>query len=333
MMPHQGQSMPRIAQLLAGVTAVCLASADSVLAQPFPAKPIRIVVPFSAGGPSDFTARVISQRLPELLGQPVIIDNRPGAAGAIAAELVAKSPSDGHTLLIVNSGIMLAPYLFSGKLAYDPARDFAPIANLIGGPQWLVTHPSVPARSVKQLIELARARPGQLHYGSAGVGQQSHLTGELFKIMTGVDILHVPYKGAAPAVADMIGGHISMNFTALLAVVLPQAKAGRLHLLAVTSLKRSPATPEVPTMDESGLKGFEVSNWNGILAPAGTPQDVIGRLNRDIVKALQFPEVREAISAQGNFVIGDTPDEFGAFNRADSLKWSRLIKQLGIQLN
>ena len=325
--------MIRNVPLLLGMGALlCLAPGNGALAQSYPAKPIRIVVAFAPGGPSDFAARVISQRLPERLGQQVVVDNRPGAGGLVGAEHVAKSQPDGYTLLIANVGMLsVARYLYS-KLPYDPAKDFAPITNLIGGPSWLIVHPSVPVHNVKELITLAKARSGQLTYGSAGVGQVSHLNGELFKIMAGVDIVHVPYKGTGQITPDLIGGQISMSFSTDIQNLL-FAKAGKLRMLAVTSLKRSPAAPEVPTVDESGLKGFEVLNWNGIVAPAGTPREIIARLNRDFVKVIQLPEVKQLVGAQGNIVIGDTSEEFGAYIRAESDKWSKVIKQLGIKLD
>ena len=325
------KTISSIPPLLGTGAALCLAIGNGVLAQSFPAKPIRIVVAFAPGGPSDFAARVISQRLPELLGQQTVVDNRPGAGGMVGAEMVAKSPPDGYTLLIANVGMLsVAPYLYS-KLSYNPAKDFAPITNLIGGPSWLIVHPSVPVHSAKELIALAKARPGQLTYGSAGVGQVSHLNGELFKIMAGVDIVHVPYKGTGQITPDLIGGQISMSFSTDIQSLL-LGKAGKLRMLAVTSLKRSPAAPEVPTVDESGLKGFEVLNWNGIVAPAGTPREIIARLNRDFVKVIQLPEVKQLVGAQGNIVIGDTSEEFSAYIRAESDKWSKVIKQLRIKL-
>lgn len=325
--------MIRNVPLLFGMGALlCLAPGNGALAQSYPTKPIRIVVAFAPGGPSDFAARVISQRLPKLLGQQVVVDNRAGAGGLVGAEHVAKSQPDGYTLLIANVGMLsVARYLYS-KLPYDPGRDFAPITNLIGGPSWLIVHPSVPVHSAKELIALAKARPGQLTYGSAGVGQVSHLNGELFKIMAGVDIVHVPYKGTGQITPDLIGGQISMSFSTDIQSLL-LGRAGKLRMLAVTSLKRSPAAPEVPTVDESGLKGFEVLNWNGIVAPAGTPREIIARLNRDFVKVIQLPEVKQLVGAQGNIVIGDTSEEFGAYIRAESDKWSKVIKQLGIKLD
>lgn len=317
--------MRRIPQLAGAVIALIVAIPQPVSAQSFPTKPIRILVPFPAGGPSDFAGRVISQKLPELLGQPIVYDNRAGAAGAIAAQLVAQAPADGHTLLIANVGMLcIAPRL--GKIPYDPARDFTPITNLVSAPQWLVVHPSVPVRNVQQLITFAKAKPGQLTYGSAGVGQQSHLTGELFKIATGVDILHVPYKGATPAMIDLLGGQITMGFT----TSIENFVQGRLRILAITSRERSRVTPDVPTMIESGVKDFEAYSWNGILAPAATPRAVVARLNRDIAKALQLPEVRERVGASGKFVVGDSPEEFAAYIRSESAKWAGIVKRLGL---
>ena len=310
---------------------VLLIAAPGVGAQPFPAKAVRIVVPFPAGGPSDYAARVVSQRLQEFIGQPVVVDNRPGAAGTLGAELVAKAPPDGYTLLIANVG-MLSVAQFVQKLPYDPQRDFAPITNLIGGPSWLLVHPSVPARSVKELIELAKARPGQLTYGSAGTAQVSHLNGELFKVLAGVDLLHVPYKGTGPIIPELLGGQISMSFSTAIEN-LQFVRAGRVRALAITSLKRSPVVPEVPTVDESGLKGFEVLNWNGIVAPAGTPREIVARLNRDIVRATQQPDVRERVGAQGNLVIGDSPEEFAAYIRLEADKWSAVVKKAGIRID
>jgi len=316
--------------LLYAITLAWLAASGSASSQTFPAKPIRVVVPFPAGGPSDFAGRIVAQRLPELLGQPVIYDNRPGAAGSIAAQLVAKSSPDGHTLLIANVGMLcIAPHL--GKLGYDP-KQFSPITNMVSAPQWLVIHPSVPARSVKELISLAKARPGQLTYGSAGIGQQSHLTGELFNLAAGVKVLHVPYKGATPAVMDLIGGQISMIFTTSIEN-LEFAKTGRLRILAITSRDRSRVTPDVPTMQEAGLSEFEAYSWNGILAPADTPREIIARLNRDIVRALQFPDVQERVAASGKFVVGDKPEEFGVYIASESARWSKIVKQQGIKIN
>jgi len=299
----------------------------AVLAQSYPSRPIRIVIPFPASGPSDFAARVMGSRLPELLGQPVIYDNRSGAAGGLGAEIVAKSAPDGHTLLIANVGMLcIAPHL--GKVPYDPVRDFSPITNLVTTPQWLVIHPSIPARNVKELISLARSKPDSLTYASAGVGQQSHLTGELFNNITGVRTLHVPYKGAAPAVTDLIGGQVAMAFTSSIEN-LAFAKTGRLRILAITSSERSLVTPDIPTMRQAGVKDFEIYSWNGILAPSGTPREIITRLNGDFVKAIRSPDVMERVSAQGRFVVGDTPEQFSAYIQKESDRWGAIIKKIG----
>ena len=306
-----------------------LVPAVPALAQSFPSRPIRIVVPFPASGPSDFAARVTGNRLPELLGQPVIYDNRSGAAGGLGAEIVAKAPPDGHMLLIANVGMLcIAPHL--GKVPYDAMKDFTPITNLVSAPQWFVIHPSVPARNVRELIALARSKPDGLSYGSAGIGQQSHLTGELFNSITGVKILHVPYKGAAPAVTDLISGQIAMVFTTSIEN-LEFAKTGRLRILAITSGERSIITPDVPTMSEAGVKDFEIFSWNGILAPSGTPREIIARLNRDFVRAIQSPDVRERVSAQGKFVVGDTPEQFSIYIRKESARWGKLIMNMGVK--
>ena len=318
------------AALCAGLFALLFAV--TAWSQTFPSKPIRIVVPFPPGGPSDFAARSVSQHLPQFISQPVIVENRTGGAGMTGTDAVAKSQPDGHTLLVTTVGVMvIAPFLFN-NLPYDPFRDFIPIANLVSGPSVLVVHPSVPARTVQELIALARAQPGKLTYGSTGPGQISHLNGELFKILAQVDILHVPYKGAAPLLPELIGGQISMNFsTATDGINL--MRAGRLRALAVTSPKRLAVMPEVPTMDEAGLKGYDVSNWNGIWAPARTPRDVIERLHREICRSMDSADVRERVAAQGNVVVCDFPDEFAAYIRREAAKWSKVIKDAGIKLD
>ena len=311
---------------------LALALAGTAWAQAFPSRPIRIVVPFPPGGPSDYAARSVSQHLPALIGQPVIVDNRSGGAGITGTDAVAKSAPDGYTLLVATVGVMvIAPYLFP-KLPYDPFKDFVPITNLISGPSVLVVHPSVPAHSVQELIALARAKPGSLTYGSTGAGQISHLNGELFKALAGVDILHVPYKGAAPVLPAMISGEISMNFSTAIDG-LGLMRAGRLRALAVTSPKRLAVMPEVPTMDESGLKGYDVSNWNAIWAPAGTPRALIDRLNREICKAMDSPDVRERVAAQGNLIVCDSPDDFAAYIRKEAGKWSKVVQDARIKLD
>ena len=317
-----------------GIFALCLAllATGTGWGQTFPAKPVHIIVPFPPGGPSDFAARSLSQHLPQFLGQPVIVENRTGGAGFVGTDYVAKSPPDGHTLLVTTVGVMvIAPYLFP-SLPYDPFKDFAPITNLVSGPAVLLVHPSVPVARVKELIALARAKPGFLTYGSTGLGQISHLNGELFKLLAGVDILHVPYKGAAPLLPELLSGQIATHFGATVDG-LAYVRAGRLRALAVTSLKRLSTMPDVPTMDEAGLKGYDVANWNGLWAPAKTPREIIERINRDVAKAMAFADVRERIAAQGNLIAVDTPEAFTAFIGQEATKWSKVIRDAHIKVD
>ncbi|MBC7778854.1 MAG: tripartite tricarboxylate transporter substrate binding protein [Proteobacteria bacterium] len=299
-------------------------------AQGGPAKVMRIVVPFPPGGPSDYAARIVAQRLPEALGQTVIVENRPGASGVTGADYVARQPADGNTIVIANVGmITILPHL--QKLPFDPLKDFTPITNLIAGPSFLLVHPSVPVRSVKEVIALAKKRPGELTFASASVGQVSHMNGELMKVLAGIDMLHVPYKGTAQVLPELLGGQVSMTFSTSIDN-LQFVKAGRVRVLAVTGRQRLPMLPEVPTMAESGLPGFDSLNWNGLVGPAGLPKEVLARLNREIVRAINVPEVREKITAQGNFIIGDTPDEFVTYIRAEYAKWGDVVKRAKIRL-
>jgi tripartite-type tricarboxylate transporter receptor subunit TctC len=308
----------------------CMFTLDAV-AQTFPGKPIRVVAPSPAGGPTDYAARISTQHLPELLGQPVVVDNRPGGGGITGADIVAKAPPDGHTLLVASVGLMVILPFLQDKLPYDAFKDFVPITNLVGGPTVLMMHPSVPVRTIKELIALAKARPGQLTYGSTGPGQISHLSGELLKRQAGIDLLHVPYKGTANLFTQLVGGEISMNFSTSIDG-LTYMRNGRLHALAITSLKRSAVMPEVPTMDESGLKGFEATNWNGIWAPGKTPHEVIARLNQDIVKSVQSAENRERVAAQGNMLLTAKPEEFSAYIRREAERWAKVVKDANIKL-
>ena len=303
----------------------------NAVGQSFPGKPIRVIAPSPAGGPTDYAARISTQRLPEFLGQPVVVDNRPGGGGVIGADFVAKAPPDGHTLLVASVGLMVILPFLQDKLPYDAFQDFVPITNLVGGPTVLMVHPSVPVRTVKELIALAKTRPGQLTYGSTGPGQMSHLSGELLKRQAGIELLHVPYKGTANLFTQLVGGEISMNFSTSIDG-LTYMRAGRLRALAVTSLKRSAVMPEVPTMDESGVKGFEATNWNGIWAPGKTPREVIARLNRDIVKSVQSAEIRESVAAQGNMLLTTAPEEFSAYVRREAERWSKVVKDANIRL-
>ena len=311
--------------------ALCLAAASFVHAQSFPAKPVRIVVAFPPGGPSDYAARVVSLKLTEFIGQPVLVDNRPGAGGVLGTELVARAAPDGYTLLIGNTGTLsVLPHL-KATMPYDALRDFTAITNLIGGPSFLLTHPSVPVKNLRELITLARKRPGQLTYASAGVGQISHMNGELLRQLAGIDLLHVPYKGTGPIMPEILGGQVSITFSTSIDN-LQFVKLGRLRALAVTGRERLAVAQDLPTMAEAGLPGFESLNWNGIVGPAGMPRDIVNRLNREIVRAINLPDVKEKVLAQGNFVIGDTPEQFAAFILAESNKWARVVKQGNINI-
>ena len=304
--------------------------ASSALAQTaYPNRAIKIVVPFAAGGPSDVMARTLAQRLNVAFGQPVVVENRTGAAGAIGAEYAAKSAPDGYTLLLAQVGDTISMGLFP-NLPYNFQKDFAPI-SLVGQTAFiLVTHPSVPANSLRELIALAKSKPGALTFGSSGAGAASHLAGELLKGMAGVDILHVPYKGQAPATTDLLSGQISLMFNNPI-TSLAHVKAGRLRALAVTTAKRSSSLPEVPTIAESGLPGFDVGFWLGALAPTGTPRPIIDRLNAEMVKAVQMPEVLERLAALGVEPIGSTPESFARTIDSEVTRWAKVIKDAGVK--
>ena len=314
----------------------CLAAAVAIAASAahaqapaanYPTKQIRVIVPFPAGGPTDAIARAIGQKLNETWGQAVIVDNRPGAGGNIGTELAAKSPPDGYTLFIGTVANAINQSLFT-RLPFDFVRDFAPVTqNYVTG-LILAVHPSLPVSSVRELIALAKARPGELSYSSSGVGGTPHLSGELFNSMAGVKMVHVPYKGSAPAMADLLGGHVQLTFDNMLSV-LPQVKAGKLRGLAVTLTARSPLAPELPTIAESGLTGFEVKSWNGVVVPTGTPKEIIARLNTEIVRILRQPELREKFLVQGVELVPTTPEEFGAFIKQDIAKWAKVIQLSG----
>ncbi|MBI3068301.1 MAG: tripartite tricarboxylate transporter substrate binding protein [Betaproteobacteria bacterium] len=311
--------------------AVLVASgAGEARAQAYPAKPVRFIVPFAPGGSSDILARAISQKLAEGLGQPVVIDNRGGAGGNIGAEVAAKAAPDGYTVFFSTSGVVnVNPSLYR-KLAFDPARDFAPVSIVASLPNMLVVHPSVPARSVKELISLARSRPGALNYASGGSGTSNHLAGELFKTLARVDVTHVPYKGGGPAVVAVLSGEVALLF-ATMPSALPHVKANRLRALAVTTTKRSHAAPQLPTVAESGLPGFEVAIWVGALVPAGTPKEIIGRLHAEIVRTLKVAEVRGRLLGEGYEPVGNTPEQMAANIKTETAKWAKVVKSAGIR--
>ncbi len=307
-----------------------LLAAGAACAQTYPAKPIRIVVPFAAGGGADFTARIVGQKLTEALGQPVLADNRTGAAGAIGTDLVAKAAPDGYTLLLGSAGPLAILPGLSSRLPYDSVTSFAPVALVSSMPFLLAVHPSLPVRNVRELIALARAKPGQLNYGSPGSGATTHLAAELLKAMTKIDIVHVPYKGVAPAVADLMAGQVQL-MSGDLSTMMPQVRAGRLRALAVTGAKRSALAPELPTIAEAGVAGYEASGWFGVLAPAATPAELVSRLNIVIVKGIAEAAARERLAALGGEVVGGTPADYALRLRGDLAKWGQLIKAIGLK--
>ncbi len=297
----------------------------------YPERPIRMIVPSAAGGGTDFTARYIGQRLSDAWGPPVIIDNRPGAAGNLGVELGVKAVPDGYTLVMPITSFPTNPSLYP-KLPFDSEKDLAPVVLAATGALILVVHPGVQATTLQQLITLAKAKPGSLNYANSGNGTSAHLSGEMFKRMAGVDIVSIGYKGGGPAVIDLIAGQVQIYFSTLPASA-SQVKAGRLRALAVTSLKRVPDFPDVPTVAESGLPGFEVVYWFGIFAPRGTPAPIVGRLNTEIDRILRLPETRERFAGQGMVPGGGSPAELGAFLKAEIAKWGKLIREAGIRGN
>ena len=302
----------------------------NVPAQSYPAKPVRIVVGFVPGGGSDFIARLVSQKLTEAFGRPVIVENRPGAGAAIATELVAKAPADGYTLLLGSAGPFGILPALSPKTPYDAIRDFDPITLVVIMPFVMTVHPSLPVKNIKDLIALARAKPGQLNFGSPGFGSTNHLANEMLKLMTHIDMTHVPYKGVSAAMADVMAGNIQI-LSGDLTTLLPPVKAGRLRAIAVTSGKRSSIAPEIPTIAESGVPGYDTSGWFGMVAPAGTPRAVIERLNNETVKGITTAESRQRLGTLGGDVVANTPAEFSTFIRNDHAKWAKLIAATGLK--
>jgi tripartite-type tricarboxylate transporter receptor subunit TctC len=297
-------------------------------AAPYPAKTIRFVVPYPAGGPLDAVARLLAQKVSDSVRQPIIVDNKPGAGGNIGADIVAKSPPDGYTLLMgAVATHAINPTLYA-SIPYDAAKDFIPITQIGSTPNVLVVNPSVPATNVREFIAYAKANPGKLNFGSGSTGSAGHLAGELFKAMAGVEMTHVPYKGAAPAMNDLIGGQVQLMFDNL-ASSLAQVRAGKIRALAVTTAKRSPLAPDLPTIAESGLPGFDINTWFGLFVPAGTPHDVVERLHDEFTRALASPEVREKMLALGAEPVGSTPSEFAAYIRSEGEKYARIIKASG----
>ncbi len=308
---------------------VVLATTETV-AQTYPSRPIRLVVPFTPGGSTDILARTVGQKMTEALGVQALIDNRPGAAGNLGAEIVAKAKPDGYTLLVATVGILAVNPALYATLPYDPVRNFSPVTLVAIVPNMLVVNSALPVRSVKELIALAKARPGELKYGSSGAGGAPYLAVEYFKLMAGVDIREIPYKGAAQLTTDLIAGETALTITGIPAL-LAHVKAGRLRALAVSSAKRSAAVPDLPTISEAGLPGYDVSTWFGVVAPAGTANDIVSRLDTVIGKGLRQPDVAERLAAEGAEAGSSTPEEFGAFIKAEIVRWAKVIKATGAE--
>jgi tripartite-type tricarboxylate transporter receptor subunit TctC len=303
-------------------------TSEGAPAQTYPDKPIRLVVPFPAGGTTDILARAVGQKLGEHLGQQVVVDNKPGAGGNIGSDIVAKSAPDGYTLVMGTVGTHAINASLYKKMPYDHIKDFVPVSLVALVPNILVVHPSVPANSVKELIAYAKANPGKLNFASSGNGTSIHLSGELFKTTAGVEMTHVPYKGSAPAVTDLLGGQVQLMFDNMPSA-LPHVKAGKLKALGVTTAKRFPAAPDIPAIAEAGVPGYEASSWFGVLAPAGTPKEIVNKLSSEIAKILQTPEIKERLLSQGAEPVGNTPDQFAAFIKAETAKWAKVVKESG----
>jgi len=318
----------RRAALSLAATLAILAPHAARAADAYPAKPVRFVVAFPPGGGTDIIARAIAQKLAERIAQQVVVDNRPGAGGNIGTDIVAKSAPDGYTMLMGSAGPLAINASLFGKMPFDPIKDLAPVTLAASTPNVLVVHPSLRAATVKELIALAKARPGEINFASSGHGTPAHLAGELFNSMAGVKMVHVPYKGAAPALADLLGGQVQLMFSTM-PPALPHVKDGKLRALAVTSAKRSPAAPDIPTLDEIALPGFEANTWHGVVVPAGTPATIVARLNREIVAILHLPDVVERFSSQGAEALGSTPEEFAAYIRSETLKWAKVVRDSG----
>ncbi len=322
---------PRVAWLVCFAVLAFLAFAPAQAAD-YPSRPITLAVAFTPGGPSDVLARIVGKQMGQLLGATIVIENRPGAGGNIAAESVAHAAGDGYTLLMGNNSILATNESLYKKLTYNPQKDFIPITLIGSQANILVVNNSVPAQSLRELIALAKAQPGKLNFASSGYGAAAHLAGELFKSEAKIDIVHVPYKGAAPALQDLIGGQSQLMF-ATAASVIGHIKGGKVRALAVTTLKRTQILPELPTMDEAGLPGFEASTWHGLVAPAGTPPQVVAKLHEAAIKALRDPGVRTSLARLGVDIVGDTPNEFKAYIAAEVPKWAAIVKASGATMD
>jgi len=318
--------------MLRAILCAVLFSAPAAFAQSYPGKPVRIIVPYSAGGGTDIVARAVGQKLGEIWGQSVIVDNRAGASGMIGAEAAAKAAADGYTLLMATPAEVATNHHLYSKVSYNPERDFAPITLVAVTPLVVAANPDVPAKNIQELVALARARPGTLGFATPGTGSTQHLSGEMLMSAAGIRLVHIPYKGAGQSIPDVVGGQVPLGIYGLL-TISQQAKAGRLRVLAVTTLKRSSAAPDWPTLAESGFPGFDTSLWFGLLAPAATSKEIIVKIHTDVLRVLKLPDVQERIASQGADIVGNSPAEFATFIAAESAKYARIIKQAGVKLD
>src|SRR5262245_43773792 len=314
---------------MASLIALSAALGSQALAEVYPSRPIRLIVPSTPGSPPDVRARWLAEKLVPSLGQPVVVDNKPGAAGSIAMTVGAKSAADGYTLVLTHQGTLtINPHIYA-KPGYDPIADFAPVTRLVVSAMLLAVHPEMPVKSVADLVRLGREKPGQLTFGSGGTGTPPHMAGELFKRMAKIDVMHVPYKGASPALVDLMAGRLSFTIAGVV-IQLPHVRTGKIKALAVTSVQRIGSLPDVPTVAESGVSGYDYLSWMGICAPAGTPKEIVSRLNQKIVDILRTPQAREWFAEQGGEPMGETPQAFAAFIKAEHAKWGTIVREAGI---
>jgi tripartite-type tricarboxylate transporter receptor subunit TctC len=323
------RTLSRTSLALALIVTCAAAAAQQ---QPYPSRPLKLIMSFPAGGPTDIVGRLLGQKLTEAWGQNVVIDNRPGGGGMIGGALAAKSPPDGYTLYLAGiSTLAISPFV-QKNMPFDPIRDFQPVSRTTLQPLLLMTHPSLPVKTLRDFIALARAKPGQINYASSGPGGSGHLAGELFKSMTHTNLVHVPYRGAPPALIDLMSGQVQTMFGTILASV-PHVRSGKLHAIAITGPRRSAAIAEVPTFAESGLPGYDASSWNGIVVPAGTPRAIVDKLNLELVRIMQMPAVLDRLAPDGTLAISSTPDEFAAFIKSEQAKWSKVVREANITIN